>query len=66
MLKFLGKNGRTTLLGILSAVSLLMGNRLNLDGTSNPNAAPITTENVITSVFLAALGIASADSKKEN
>ena len=54
------KNWKTTLLGILAAVTMVFGSAVG-NRTANPAAPPITAGNVLPAIFVAALGAVAKD-----
>jgi hypothetical protein len=57
------KNWKTTLLGLVAAVTLTFGTMAQ-NRAQNPGAAPITTGNVLPAIAIAALGAVARDASK--
>lgn len=54
------KNWKTTLLGIIGAVAMVLGGAAK-DRASNPDAPPLTAGNLIPAIAVAAIGAAAKD-----
>lgn len=56
----MGKNWKTTLLGILGALGLIFGNALT-NKANDPNAPAVNAANLVPAVAVAILGIVAKD-----